>query len=169
MHVRLSTETWVDRPRDQVFPFFADAANLGILTPPWLRFSIRTALPICMEAGREIAYRISLRGLPLWWTSRIVRYEPPELFADEQLRGPYRSWMHVHYFDEDRGGTLLRDEVDCDVYAGWLVGGFVVGDLRRIFAYRHNALLRIFDQPHPWPSPRIRIETSGRRPWPTRR
>ena len=34
--MRLTAETWVTLPRDQVFPFFADAANLESLTPPWL-------------------------------------------------------------------------------------------------------------------------------------
>jgi len=32
----LNTEFWLQRQRVDVFPFFADAANLEIITPPWL-------------------------------------------------------------------------------------------------------------------------------------
>lgn len=155
--MRLTAETWVSRRRDEVFPFFADAANLEQLTPPWLNFAIRTPLPIAMHPGREITYRITLRGWPMQWVSRITAYEPPSRFIDEQLQGPYRIWRHEHRFVEAHGGTLLRDEVEFDMFAAALVGGFVARELRKIFAYRHETLLSVFEQPKPWPAPNIQI------------
>ena len=39
---RLSTDTLLPAPREQVFEFFADAFQLEAITPPWLHFSVQT-------------------------------------------------------------------------------------------------------------------------------
>jgi len=136
----LSAENFVPLPRDQVFPFFADARNLETLTPPWLSFRIVSPTPIAMEKGTRIEYRIRLRGIPLRWHSRIAAWEPPFRFVDEQLKGPYRLWIHEHGFESQSGGTLLRDRIRYAVHGGPLEPLvhrlLVLPDLRRIFAYR---------------------------------
>ena len=132
-------------------------ADTERLTPPWLSFRIDTPLPIDMYPGRQITYRIKLRGLPMRWISEISDFQPPERFVDEQRKGPYRTWIHTHRFVEERGGTRLLDEVEFDMMAAFLVGGLVARDLRRIFTYRHETLLRIFEQPQPWPPAAITI------------
>ena len=156
MHLR--AETWVSLPKEDVFPFFADAANLQQLTPPWLRFEIRTPQPVEMRTGARIEYRISLHGLPMSWLTEIAAYEPPFMFVDQQLRGPYRTWIHTHQFRSDRGGPLLLDHVEFDMLGGALVAPFVKRDLRKIFTYRHEALLAYFAQPQPWTPARITID-----------
>jgi ligand-binding SRPBCC domain-containing protein len=157
MHLR--AETWVAARRDDLFPFFADAANLQALTPPWLHFSIQTPGPIPMRAGTRIEYRIRVHGLPMRWESVIAAWEPPQLFVDEQRRGPYKRWVHTHRFFDERGGTRLIDEVNFEVVAGWLVAPFVTRDLRKIFLYRHHALHQIFTRTAPPPDPAIVIST----------
>lgn len=47
-------------PREEVFPFFSDAANLELLTPPWLSFDVTTERPITMRVGTQIDYRLGL-------------------------------------------------------------------------------------------------------------
>ncbi len=141
----LHSESWLPRPRAEVFPFFADAANLERLTPPWLRFQMLTRGPVDMRVGRLIEYRLRVRGFPIRWQSEITCWEPPWRFVDEQRRGPYRLWVHEHRFTEAEGGTRVEDEVEYAVPFGTLVQRFLVGpDLRKIFDYRKAILRDLF-------------------------
>jgi len=51
---RLERSQRIERPLDAVFAFFADAANLEAITPPFLHFRILTPRPIEMRAGARI-------------------------------------------------------------------------------------------------------------------
>jgi ligand-binding SRPBCC domain-containing protein len=141
----LETRLFLPRPLEIVFPFFADAGNLEILTPPWLRFRIVTPHPLVMRSGALIDYRLRLHGVPLRWQSEITAWEPPHRFVDAQRRGPYRVWIHEHTFAESKGGCEVRDFVRYAAPGGWLVDRlFVRHDLRRFFEYRTRKLQEFF-------------------------
>jgi len=132
------------RPMPAVFLFFADARNLELITPPWLRFRILSPGKIEMQAGCRIDYGLRLHGIPIRWQSEITVWEPPHRFVDEQRKGPYRLWIHEHTFEEADGGTWVRDRVRYAVPGGILIQRFVVEpDLAKIFEYRRRELSRI--------------------------
>ncbi len=149
---RLQTSLWVPALRDRVFEFFADAFQLETITPPWLHFHVVTPRPITMTTGRLIDYRLRIRGIPVRWQSRIANWEPPLRFVDEQVRGPYRSWRHLHTFEDQPGpgglpGTLVVDQVDYSVPGGAVVHKLLVrGQLLQIFAFRHEKMIEIFGE-----------------------
>ena len=137
----LTNELWLPHQPQDVFPFFADAFNLERLTPPSLGFQVLTPPPIEMRVGTLIDYRVRLRGVPMRWQSEITAWEPPHRFADEQLRGPYRLWIHEHVFTSQDGGTIAKDTVRYAVLGGAIVQRlFVASELKRIFQYRNAAL-----------------------------
>ena len=136
---------WLESPRDEVFPFFSNPLNLEQITPTWLRFRIVSTLPIEMHEDVEIDYRLRIRGIPIGWRSRITTWDPPQRFVDEQVRGPYRIWIHEHRFMEESGGTLCEDNVRYVPRGGAIINSlFVEKDVQRIFAYRSEELRRIF-------------------------
>jgi ligand-binding SRPBCC domain-containing protein len=140
----LHRETFVEEPIDRTFAFFADAANLERLTPPWLSFRIITAPPIAMHEGTLIDYRIALHGWPIPWRTRIDVWEPGVRFVDRQIMGPYRWWHHEHRFEAVGGGTRVIDHVEFVPRMRWLSGWMVRRDVERIFAYRQETLPHFF-------------------------
>jgi len=141
----LQTELWLPRPRDEIFPFFAQARNLETITPSWLNFEVLTPAPIQMRPGTLIDYRIRVHGVPFRWRTEIAEWQPPHRFVDVQLRGPYTLWHHTHTFEEHDGGTLCADRVRYWPRGGALVNWlWVRRDVQRIFQFRHRRLKELF-------------------------
>lgn len=154
----LQTEAFISRPRIEVFDFFADANNLERITPPELGFRIRTPLPIRMESGARIEYRLHLFGIPFLWLTRISYWEPGTCFVDEQLKGPYAQWVHVHRFEDAEGGTLVTDEVRYRLPLfplGEVAYPLVRLQLRRIFGYRARRLVELLGGGGPCTVPKM--------------
>jgi ligand-binding SRPBCC domain-containing protein len=127
-------------PPERAFAFYADAANLEPLTPPWLHFQLLTARPIALEPGALLDYRLRLHGFPISWQTRIEAWEPPGYFRDTQARGPYALWEHEHLFEPDGDATTIHDRVRYALPLGPLGALahrlFVRRDLDRIFEFR---------------------------------
>jgi ligand-binding SRPBCC domain-containing protein len=134
-------------PRERVFPFFADAANLERITPRELGFQILSPLPIDMKAGARIDYTIRLAGIRMNWQTLIAEWDPPARFVDLQSRGPYALWEHTHTFEETPAGTLIGDGVRYRLPIapiGEIAYPLVRRELGRIFRHRTRVLEEIF-------------------------
>lgn len=150
----LRFELWLPRPRNEIFPFFAEARNLETLTPSWLKFEVLTPAPIEMRPGALIDYRIRVHGIPIRWRTEISEWQAPHRFVDRQLKGPYTLWHHTHTFEERDGGTLCLDDVRYRPRGGALVNWlFVRRDVDRIFRFRQQRLRELFGSPSTPPVP----------------
>lgn len=138
----------VARPLEEVFAFFANAENLDLLTPPWLRFRVLTPSPITMGHGARIEYAIRWRGLPLGWVTQIEEWVSDERFVDVQVRGPYRMWRHTHSFTRAGEGTVIEDVVNYALPLGALGrlahALLVKRDVERIFDHRALCVSLLF-------------------------
>ena len=146
MAYTLRTALDLPLPQPQVFAFFAEAGNLGRITPPELGFEILTP-PIALKAGALIDYRLRLFGVPFLWRTRITEWDPPHAFVDEQIQGPYAEWVHRHTFAPlPDGGTRIQDEVRYRLPLsplGEIAYPLVRLQLQRIFRYRQAATRRL--------------------------
>lgn len=65
-----------------------------------------------ISLGEEVTWRAWHFGLPLRMTSRITHMEMPNCFIDEQVKGPFLRFRHVHEFSQDSSGTTMIDRVE---------------------------------------------------------
>ncbi len=139
----LRTRTVVDAPLAETFVFFSKAANLGLITPAAMEFSIQGNIPT-MATGAAIDYRVRVGPLPVRWRTRIANWDPGRGFVDVQEAGPYRLWWHEHSFHADGERTVMEDRVFYTPPLG-ILGRlanrlFIAATLRRIFQYRGDVI-----------------------------
>lgn len=65
-----------------------------------------------INEGQEVTWRARHFGVPLTMTSRITALEFPTSFTDEQVRGPFTSFRHVHEFRPTQTGCVMTDRVE---------------------------------------------------------
>jgi ligand-binding SRPBCC domain-containing protein len=145
---RLERRQRLEVPLERVFDFFAQAANLEAITPPWLSFTVITPAPIAMEAGALIDYRLKLHGVPIRWRTRIASWEPPSRFVDVQIRGPYALWEHTHTFERDGEhavfiGDHVRYALPFGPFGELAHALFVRRDIERIFDHRQRVVAQL--------------------------
>jgi ligand-binding SRPBCC domain-containing protein/uncharacterized protein YbjT (DUF2867 family) len=140
----LRARATLDAPLSVIFPFFSRPENLGALTPRGLGFKLRRLPEGAIREGDLIDYLIRLGPIPVPWRTRIDRWQPPHLFADSQIFGPYRCWWHEHRFEAKGDATVMDDMVVFSPIGGRLAQPFagppVERMLRRIFSFRARAM-----------------------------
>ncbi len=102
-----------------------------------------------MQLGDTVTWRA--RHFGIWWTmtSTITEFDRPHVFVDEQARGPFKRFRHVHRFEEVDGGTRMTDEVSFEAPLGPLglvAERFALGSyLPKLIDLRNAELARYFD------------------------
>lgn len=139
-------------PLEQAWKFFSNPDNLNELTPQSMAFENVYALDAPeVYPGMLIVHRISPFPLiKLTWITEITQVAHHLRFVDEQRKGPFALWHHIHEFKAVEGGTVVRDLL---YYAlplgvlGQVAHAVQVGaQVKSIFAYRKKRLGEIFPQ-----------------------
>ncbi|MFN8317508.1 MAG: SRPBCC family protein [Chitinophagales bacterium] len=134
----------------KAWDFFSSPKNLSVITPPEMDFKILTQLDDKeIYNGMLIDYTVKpLFGIPMHWQTMIIDVKPLEVFADTQLKGPYKLWHHTHTFIEKDGGVLMTDIVNYELPFGilgdWVHSLIVRKKIESIFAYRKQVLEKLF-------------------------
>lgn len=142
---RIQSAVWLPAPPEQVFEFFCSPRSLLRVIPRWLRLRLVEPVPDRIAAGTEIRYAFGWNGLRFSWRAQICLWEPPHRFADRQLEGPFRYWLHEHRFVNQKAGTLYVGDIRYACWGGWLVATLLVGPaLRPMLAFRARRLQQVF-------------------------
>ncbi|PWD51016.1 cyclase [Serinibacter arcticus] len=92
--------------------------------------------------GESVTWRARHVGIWFTMTSRVTALEHPTRFVDEQVRGPFRSFSHVHLVESTPSGSRLTDVVTlASPVLGVLAERlFLVPYLRRLIRERNRVL-----------------------------
>lgn len=71
-----------------------------------------TAAGRVLGLGDEVTWRARHFGLPWVMTSRIVEWDRPRRFVDQQERGPFARYRHEHLFEPQAAGTVMTDRIE---------------------------------------------------------
>ncbi|MHA7298264.1 SRPBCC family protein [Pseudarthrobacter sp. MDT3-1] len=97
-----------------------------------------------IDEGQEVTWRARHFGVPLTMTSRITALEFPASFTDDQVRGPFKSFRHVHEFQATETGSIMTDRVEFTApfgILGRLAERLILrGYLQRLIAHRGRFL-----------------------------
>jgi ligand-binding SRPBCC domain-containing protein len=135
-------ESLIEAGPERVFAFHELPDALLRLTPPWEKTRVVEPAPD-LHVGSTAIVETRLFGLlPVRWIARHTVYEPPRMFEDVQVRGPFKLWRHRHLVEPHERGAVLRDEIEYQPPLGFIGRAFapllILPRLRRLFDYRHR-------------------------------
>lgn len=155
----------VAAPPRAVFAWHRSPGALQALIPPWEQVSIEQSPPHPpgLVDGAVAVLIMRVGPLKQRWVAHhrdvIDRGDAGGEFTDEQVKGPFASWVHRHVIEPALGTTAasastptspprtrLTDHIEYRLPLSWLgqaCGGWLVRrKLRRMFAFRHEATRR---------------------------
>lgn len=143
------------------FAWHTRTGSFARLMPPWVRVAVEERCGGLVDGGE-----LHLRVDGWRWTARYRDVVAGQGFIDEQVAGPFRSWVHTHrMIDSDRPGACQLDEtVDWEPPGGALgrvlAGGWIARQLDRFFAFRGRRLQEDLARHATAPRP-LRVAISG--------
>jgi ligand-binding SRPBCC domain-containing protein len=144
--MRFVKESLIHATAERVFAFHERPDALRLLTPPWERARVIQSALISAVGSRAIVEAPVLGPFKTRWVAEHTAYDPPRMFEDVQIRGPFRKWRHRHIVEPHPEGAILRDEIDYEPPL-WLIGRLaaplvIERRLRQLFAFRHEVTRR---------------------------
>ncbi len=72
-----------------------------------------------IEMGEEVTWQATHFGIKQKLTSKITRFDFPNSFRDEMVKGAFKKFTHDHIFFEKNGETEMQDIFDFESPFGW--------------------------------------------------
>ena len=140
--MRFVKESFIQTKPERVFEFHELDDAFERLVPPWESVRILQRADISQIGSRAIIEQTIFGLIKQKWIAEHTKYEPPTMFEDTQVSGPFKSWVHKHLVTPKDSGTILRDEIDFDPGFSFLgqAGArlLILPKLEKMFEYRHE-------------------------------
>lgn len=135
-------ESIIKAPPEKVFAFHELPDAFERLMPPWENAKIIQKADISKIGSRAIIEQKIFGLIPSRWIAEHTKYEPPRMFEDVQISGPFSKWRHQHIVLPHADGAILRDEIEYEPPL-WIFGQIaapfaIVPKLEKMFEYRHE-------------------------------
>lgn len=140
--MRFVKESVIHASPERVWAFHELPDAFERLLPPWENAKIIQKADISVIGSRAIIEQKIFGIVPSRWVAEHTAYDPPRMFEDIQISGPFAKWRHRHIVEPHSEGALLRDDIEYEP-PFWIFGALaapfaVVPKLEKMFAYRHD-------------------------------
>jgi len=127
---------------EKIFAFHTLPDAIERLVPPWENAKIIQKADISKIGSQAIIEQKIFGIFSSRWVAEHTRYEPPRMFEDVQISGPFKSWRHRHIIEPHAEGAILKDEIEF-APPFWIFGQIaapfaILPKLEKMFAYRHQ-------------------------------
>ena len=140
--MRFVKESFIRASPESVFAFHEQPEALVLLLPPWESARVIQSAKISEVGARAIVETQIFGPIKVQWIAEHTVYDPPHMFEDIQVKGPFRSWRHRHLVEPHKNGATLLDEIDYEPPLGFvgrsLAPLLIESRLRKLFNYRHQ-------------------------------
>lgn len=140
--MRFIKESIIHAEPERVFAFHLLPDALERLTPPGENVVVVQKADITEVGSRAIIDQKLFGLFPSRWIAEHTAYDPPRMFEDTQVSGPFAKWRHQHFVEPHAEGAVLRDIVDYEAPLGflgrWTDALVIVPKLERAFDHRHE-------------------------------
>lgn len=140
--MKFEKESVIHATPERVFAFHELPDAFERLMPPWEDATIIQKADISVSGSQAIVDTKILGIYTVRWVAEHTAYDPPRMFEDVQISGPFAKWIHRHIIEPHTDGALLRDEIEYEPpfwFLGALAAPFaVVPKLEKMFNYRHE-------------------------------
>lgn len=135
-------ESVIKATPERVFAFHEQPDAFEQLVPPWEDAKIVQKADISVVGSQAIIEQKIFGLITSRWVAEHTVYDPPRMFEDIQVSGPFKNWRHRHIVEAHADGAILRDEIEFEP-PFWIFGSLaapfaIVPKLERMFAYRHE-------------------------------
>lgn len=141
--MKYSKESIIKASPERVFAFHELPDALERLVPPWEKVTVVQKANISKIGSRAIIEQKVFGLIPSRWVAEHTAYDPPRMFEDIQVSGPFASWRHRHIVEPHPEGAVLRDEIEFEPpmsFLGELAAPFLImPKIEKMFEYRHRA------------------------------
>lgn len=91
------TEMVLQTTCEKAFQFLSTPGHLSDLTQPELQLTVDDA-PEQFTMDSQISFSIYVMGARIKSVHKIVSFDAPHSFVEEQIDGPFSAWKHEHLF-----------------------------------------------------------------------
>lgn len=135
-------ESIIKATPERVFAFHELPDAFERLMPPWENAKIIQKADITKIGSQAIIEMKVLGIFPARWVAEHTKYEPPQMFEDLQISGPFHKWRHDHIVKSHESGAILRDEINYEppflIFGKLAAPLAIIPKLEKMFAYRHE-------------------------------
>ena len=106
----INLETTINAPLSRVFDLSRSIDFHQLSVKHLKEKAIGGRMHGLINQGETVIWRMYVLGIKFIIQSKISSMKAPYFFEDYQLSGPFKCFKHQHYFTEENGKTIMKDE-----------------------------------------------------------